>query len=78
MRKNKTSNSPSKKYKPSIFTGIPIGEEVEMVSAKTAQDLIRQIERMILDGEIPEEYLENSQDEVRGYPAGTKPRFFIP
>jgi len=54
-----------------------MGEEVCMISAKTAEDLIRQVEQMITDGEILEEYLENPQDEVRGYPVGTKPRFII-
>jgi hypothetical protein len=71
MRKNK-------KFKMPIFASFPIGDEVETLEALSAQDLIRQIEQMILDGEIPKEYLENPQDEVRGYPAGTKPRFVIP
>jgi hypothetical protein len=61
-----------------IFASFPIGDEVETLEALSAQDLIRQIEQMILDGEIPKEYLENHQDEVRGYPSGTKPRFIIP
>lgn len=74
-KKNRSSYKPI--YKPSIYAGIPMGEEVCMISAKTAEDLIRQVEQMITDGEILEEYLENPQDEVRGYPVGTKPRFII-